>query len=111
VYEKNIVSLDPNSLFYGIQKRFFDDLYNYQMNLALEYLGIGLHPLQDVDAHGNISSHRPFGLDKHDDIRYNWEPGSLTNVVDSGQDYGQRYYDTKAATEAYFQRFLCGTGR
>jgi hypothetical protein len=116
-YEKNIASLNPNSLLYGIQKWFLDDLYNAQMNLALEYLGIGLHPLQDIDAHGNISSHKPgflpFGLgDNHDKVAYDWDDlTTKLTVVDSGQTYGQRYYDTKAATESYFQRFLCGIGR
>ena len=79
-------------------------------NLALQYLGIGLHPLQDVDAHGTISSHKPFGLDKHDDVRYNWADSTKTTVVDSGQTQGQRYFDTKAATESYFQRFLEAIG-
>jgi len=115
-HERNIASLNPNSFLYGIQKWYINDLYNSQKNLALQFLGIGFHPLQDIGAHGNISSHLPgflpFGLgDNHDNVAFDWEdPTTKLTVVHSGQAFGQRFFDTKAATEEYFRRFICAIG-
>ena len=81
---------------------------------ALKELGTGLHPIQDIDAHGNIgtdwlgmttfASHAgPF--DNTDDIYYDWiYTSDKTQVAPSRYQY--RYKTTKAKTIGYLNNFL-----
>jgi len=93
------------------------------IDLALKELGLGLHALQDIEAHGNIgadwlakqtfSSH--VGIIGVDDVDYIWKDESRTSVIRARSwwlpilsNHQTRLIDTKSATINYFDRFLCG---
>ena len=85
--------------------------YEYDKRYALELLGQGLHPLQDIYAHGNITNASIQHTSRHDKKEYNWVDTTVRiEVVDSGQKYGQRYYDTEEATKNYLNDFISQIG-
>ena len=79
-----------------------------QREQALRTLGQGMHALQDIFAHGNIDGHGLFT--GFDNVRYNWVDSTRTSVVDSGQKYGERFFETQRATMNYLNRFIAGIG-
>jgi len=86
-------------------------MFDLDRDYALRHLGRGLHALQDIFAHGNVTGGRG-GTHTwwHDDIRYNWADSTFTTIVRSGQSHGQRFFDTRDATLNHFNRFFAGVG-
>jgi len=86
---------------------------------ALKNLGFGLHALQDIEAHGNLSvpvGHvfDPFGA-FYDNIDYVWTDSSKTAVKKARRwpyvikdKHRTRLNDTQTATEIYLNSFLEG---
>ena len=110
MYQLSIDRLDINDKNYESKLTKIESAYAFQTNLALHYLGTGLHPLQDITAHGNVTMG---GITAHkkenDDIRYDWKNSSKTEVEFSGK--GQRLTNTKNNTTDYLERFLVGTNQ
>lgn len=83
------------------------------MKRAFQTLGKGLHPLQDMDAHGNWAEGEkivlphgiPFEMQQYDDTNYDWASDG-SGLVWTGRENSQRYQETLRATKQYIQTFL-----
>jgi len=90
-----------------------------QKNKALEHLGIGLHALQDQQAHGDFIPSWPKNNNKsdvfhgpgYDDIFYDWRNWSDKTILGSRSDTpGKRYYMTALVSTLYLYSFRVDVG-
>jgi len=113
--------LSYNSVEYNNIMNSYISLYNKSIEGALAELGRGLHPLQDVYAHGNIgvgsplADHMVFGsilffnqLWQADNKNYDWKNSSQNSLINSSNQ--QRYNNTQSATIEYFTNFINDIG-
>jgi len=84
--------------------------YNNAVNRALVELGMGLHPPQDIEAHGNLRAIPGHAFDmRFDNPNYDWVLGSnRTRIVSSTNQ--RRLQATEATTRNYFRQFICQIG-
>ena len=80
---------------------------NADRELALTYLGQSLHPLIDIESHGNIIG--PEHTSQFDSRGYDWADESRTSVIKSNDQ--QRLNDAKEKTNNFFNIFKANTGR
>lgn len=91
-----------------------------QKKKALEELGIGLHALQDQQAHGDFKPSFPKLNHKrdvlhgpgYDDIYYDWRNWSEKTILDSTRSDtpGKRYYMTALISTLYLYSFRVDVG-
>jgi hypothetical protein len=83
-------------------------------DMALKELGMGLHAIQDIEAHGNIST--PLGhlfIPFVDNVNYNWRNDNRTSVrriapqpPTARIERQTRYKATEEATKKYLEDFI-----
>ena len=107
---KNLENFVPGSAAYKAEERRINNLYRADKDYALKFLGEGLHAIQDIEAHGNItkgwwiSGH--ISMEGVDDINYDWTDLSRTNVERSVNQ--RRFKNTENATNNYLALFFDG---
>ena len=97
-------------------------VHNGLIERSLIYLGMGLHSLQDIFAHGNQGA-RNFGISGHnldflphwmggrlDNVNFIWDPSSNMTRVVPGNGSQARLDQARLATEIVINRFLIEIG-
>ena len=111
--------LKPGVWFYNTRKQNIENTLNNKVNSALKELGIGMHPLQDIDAHGNFGVGQP-GWSQHlwnvdndnriqaDNRNYDWVDSTKRALIAS--DNQVRWNSTQTASINYLNEFIRLTG-